>query len=282
MIEWDDAHWFKAADSGDHGCVEVAFLGGEVGVRDTKDHSKARTSLRPMSGSASSPGPRRGNSTCRGISLYRRKSSYSGGQGGNCVEVGASDAVLVRDTQHRGGPVLRFAPDAWRRFVGELKARSLQTPGIEAKTAPRSRWTRGPCHAQGLIPRPGCVLRPGISCDSRPFLTFGRQDNKPASGGWSRIWAGITPTLTAGSDTPSARRRNWPVTTPLSPMRNRRTGYAAHPMPPGQRKLAAIVAVFNLAGPGRVPGCLAPATAGLPRESPGRATGPDEAVPGAG
>jgi hypothetical protein len=53
-----------------------------------------------------------------------RKSSYSGGQGGNCVEVGASDAVLVRDTQDRGGPVLQFGPDAWRRFAGELKARS--------------------------------------------------------------------------------------------------------------------------------------------------------------
>lgn len=56
-----------------------------------------------------------------------RKSSYSGSQGGNCVEVGAQGTVLVRDTQDRSGPVLRFAPDAWRRFAGELKARSLQT-----------------------------------------------------------------------------------------------------------------------------------------------------------
>jgi hypothetical protein len=39
--KWDDARWFKADDSGDHGCVEVAFAGGEVGVRDTKDRSKA-------------------------------------------------------------------------------------------------------------------------------------------------------------------------------------------------------------------------------------------------
>ena len=23
--EWKHAHWFKATDSGDHGCVEVAF-----------------------------------------------------------------------------------------------------------------------------------------------------------------------------------------------------------------------------------------------------------------
>jgi hypothetical protein len=35
--KWDDAQWFKASDSGDHGCVEIAFRGGLVGVRDTKD-----------------------------------------------------------------------------------------------------------------------------------------------------------------------------------------------------------------------------------------------------
>jgi len=39
--DWEDANWFKSADSGDHGCVEVAFRGGEVGVRDTKDRGKA-------------------------------------------------------------------------------------------------------------------------------------------------------------------------------------------------------------------------------------------------
>jgi Domain of unknown function (DUF397) len=36
--EWAGAHWFKAESSGDHGCVEVAFLRGRIGVRDTKDH----------------------------------------------------------------------------------------------------------------------------------------------------------------------------------------------------------------------------------------------------
>jgi hypothetical protein len=55
-----------------------------------------------------------------------RKSSYSGGQGGNCVEVGHGRGVLVRDTKDRQGPVLRFTPDAWRRFAGQVKgARSL-------------------------------------------------------------------------------------------------------------------------------------------------------------
>jgi hypothetical protein len=42
-----------------------------------------------------------------------RKSSYSGGNGGGCVEVGAqshASRVLVRDTKDREGLVLRFTP----------------------------------------------------------------------------------------------------------------------------------------------------------------------------
>lgn len=35
--DWDGARWFKSIGSGDHGCVEVAFHGGRIGVRDTKD-----------------------------------------------------------------------------------------------------------------------------------------------------------------------------------------------------------------------------------------------------
>jgi uncharacterized protein DUF397 len=36
--EWDGAQLFKGDGSGDHGCVEVAFHGGRVGVRDSKTH----------------------------------------------------------------------------------------------------------------------------------------------------------------------------------------------------------------------------------------------------
>ncbi len=36
--EWAGARWFKAESSGDHGCVEVAFLGSRIGIRDTKNH----------------------------------------------------------------------------------------------------------------------------------------------------------------------------------------------------------------------------------------------------
>ena len=51
-----------------------------------------------------------------------RKSSRSSGNGGNCVEVGqANRDVAVRDTKDRSGPVLRFAPEAWRRFAAQVK-----------------------------------------------------------------------------------------------------------------------------------------------------------------
>jgi hypothetical protein len=52
------------------------------------------------------------------------KSSYSGSQGGNCVEAAAdpSGRVLIRDTTNRDGVVLRFRAAQWRRFANEVKA----------------------------------------------------------------------------------------------------------------------------------------------------------------
>jgi len=52
-----------------------------------------------------------------------RKSSYTTSNGGNCVEVADRESrVLVRDTKNRTGPMLRFAPEAWRRFAELVKA----------------------------------------------------------------------------------------------------------------------------------------------------------------
>jgi hypothetical protein len=51
-----------------------------------------------------------------------RTSSYSGSDGGNCVEVAAADHVLVRDTQDRQGPVLAFGRRAWEAFAAKAKA----------------------------------------------------------------------------------------------------------------------------------------------------------------
>jgi hypothetical protein len=53
-----------------------------------------------------------------------RKSSYSGGNGGGCIEVGAhaeASRVLVRDTKNRQGPVLAFSPETWRRFADQVR-----------------------------------------------------------------------------------------------------------------------------------------------------------------
>ncbi|MEU3572259.1 DUF397 domain-containing protein [Kitasatospora sp. NPDC036755] len=51
--------------------------------------------------------------------LTWRKSSHSGGEGGNCVEVadGITGVVPVRDSKDPHGPALAFTPEAWESFV---------------------------------------------------------------------------------------------------------------------------------------------------------------------
>jgi hypothetical protein len=50
-----------------------------------------------------------------------RKSSYSGSNGGSCVEVADdSGAILVRDTTDRDGVALAFSADAWAAFTRGL------------------------------------------------------------------------------------------------------------------------------------------------------------------
>lgn len=48
-----------------------------------------------------------------------RKSTYSDGNGGNCVEVadGVPGIVPVRDSKTPDGPVLLLTPPAWHTFV---------------------------------------------------------------------------------------------------------------------------------------------------------------------
>lgn len=52
-----------------------------------------------------------------------RKSSYSTGDGGNCVEVadGVTGLVPVRDSKVTGGPVIVLSAAAWGPFVTALK-----------------------------------------------------------------------------------------------------------------------------------------------------------------
>ena len=52
-----------------------------------------------------------------------RKSSYSDGNGGNCVETASDDGlILVRDTTSRDGGTLVFSIEAWQRFTATLTA----------------------------------------------------------------------------------------------------------------------------------------------------------------
>ncbi|WP_250290987.1 DUF397 domain-containing protein [Streptomyces atroolivaceus] len=50
--------------------------------------------------------------------LAWKKSSYSSGEGGQCVEVAAADtAVHIRDSKQSGGPTLRVGAVQWTTFV---------------------------------------------------------------------------------------------------------------------------------------------------------------------
>jgi hypothetical protein len=53
-----------------------------------------------------------------------RKSSYSGSNGGTCVEVASNlpGVVAVRDSKDPDGPKLAFAPDEWAAFTAGIKA----------------------------------------------------------------------------------------------------------------------------------------------------------------
>ena len=50
-----------------------------------------------------------------------RKSTYSTGNGGQCVEVASGDMVLVRDTTNRDGGTLAFGAVVWERFLGTIR-----------------------------------------------------------------------------------------------------------------------------------------------------------------
>jgi hypothetical protein len=62
----------------------------------------------------------------RGVDLSRaawRKSSYSGSNGGQCVEVARNlpGVVAVRDSKDPGGPSLVVTAGEWRTFLDGLR-----------------------------------------------------------------------------------------------------------------------------------------------------------------
>jgi Domain of unknown function (DUF397) len=51
-----------------------------------------------------------------------RVATYTGSNGGNCVEVGdANHAILIRDTKDRTGRTLTIPAAAWQSFANSLK-----------------------------------------------------------------------------------------------------------------------------------------------------------------
>jgi hypothetical protein len=82
------------------------------------------------------------------------KSSYSGSQGGNCVEIAADrkGGVLIRDTKNRAGSVLGFGQGAWLRFAAEVKA------GRRTRLGPGSEVIRGRPLGRGRPLRVGPLL----------------------------------------------------------------------------------------------------------------------------
>ncbi|WP_236246751.1 DUF397 domain-containing protein [Streptomyces sp. CC210A] len=57
------------------------------------------------------------------------KSSHSGDDGGDCVEIasGVPGLVPVRDSKDPDGPVLAFERDTWASFVGAVRGGELTT-----------------------------------------------------------------------------------------------------------------------------------------------------------
>lgn len=50
-----------------------------------------------------------------------RKSTYSGANGGDCVEVASTGIIMIRDTADRVGAVLTVTVEAWQGFTASLK-----------------------------------------------------------------------------------------------------------------------------------------------------------------
>ncbi|MEV7601140.1 DUF397 domain-containing protein [Kitasatospora sp. NPDC089797] len=58
-----------------------------------------------------------------------RKSSYSGANGGACIEVADNfvDVMPVRDSKDPHGPALLFPNNAWQAFVTAIRTGELGT-----------------------------------------------------------------------------------------------------------------------------------------------------------
>ncbi|MFC8713105.1 DUF397 domain-containing protein [Streptomyces sp. NPDC057197] len=102
--------WFKSSYSGTEGgeCLEVAPATTLVHVRDSK--------------AAAGPMLTVSREAWAGfVGLAWAKSSHSGTEGGQCVEVAAAPAAVhVRDSKAAAGPMLTVSRATWAGFVGAV------------------------------------------------------------------------------------------------------------------------------------------------------------------
>ncbi|MFF2502083.1 DUF397 domain-containing protein [Streptomyces sp. NPDC058067] len=65
-----------------------------------------------------------GETPSEGSELAWFKSSYSGAEGGQCVEIAVTPAeVHVRDSKRTSGPAIGVGAEAWAGFVASLSIR---------------------------------------------------------------------------------------------------------------------------------------------------------------
>ncbi|MER6120258.1 DUF397 domain-containing protein [Streptomyces sp. NPDC001743] len=58
---------------------------------------------------------------CLEVAYDWQKSSYSGSEGGQCVEIAAHPAAVhVRDSKDPEGPTLTLAPTTWTAFAAHI------------------------------------------------------------------------------------------------------------------------------------------------------------------
>ncbi|MFD7500624.1 DUF397 domain-containing protein [Streptomyces sp. NPDC059850] len=111
MSSTTELNWFKSSYSGGGGgeCVEVAVSPGAVHVRDSKDTQLGQLTVSRQAWSTFT------------AELDWHKSSYSGGGGGDCVEVAVRpDAVHVRDSKDTQLDRLTVSREAWATFTAQL------------------------------------------------------------------------------------------------------------------------------------------------------------------
>ena len=58
---------------------------------------------------------------CLEVALTWHKSSYSSSASGDCVEIAACPSTIhIRDSKHTEGPQLALAPNTWTEFIVTL------------------------------------------------------------------------------------------------------------------------------------------------------------------